>query len=152
MAMSEELFKLFESIVGPKNISVDDCILDAYAFNWLAESHPLFAPNKYGYRPLAVIMPGSTEEVQAILKACNRYGIKYKAHSTGYGIHAFPGIEDVLVIDLRRMNRILEIDEKNKVAIVEPYVNWAELGAEIIRYGLFTTPIQAGSRDKNYPN
>ena len=146
MTMSKEIYRVFENLVGPENFSDDDCIMDTYAFNWLAESHPLFAPHKYGFRPLAVIMPGNTEEVQAIIKACNQYDIKYKAHSTGYGIHAFPGVEDTLVIDLRRMNRILEIDEKNKIALVEPYVNWAELGSEIMKYGLFTTPVQAGSQ------
>ncbi len=146
MAISQKVLDVFKKIVGPENFSDDQCILDTYAFNWLAEAHPLFAPSKYGYRPPAVILPGTVEEVQAVVKACNLYDVKYKAHSTGYGIHAFPGIEDVLVIDLRRMNRILEIDEKNKAAVVEPYVNWAELGAEVMKYGLFTTPIQAGSQ------
>jgi len=146
MPLTSRIYKVFENIVGPENISDDPAILDTYTFNWLAESHPTFGPSKYGYRPPAVLLPGSTEEVQAIVKACNRFKVKYKAHSTGYGIHAFPGIEEVIVLDLRRMNSIIEIDERNKFAVVEPYVSWAELTSEIVKVGLFTTPIQAGSQ------
>jgi len=146
MALEKHVYKAFEEIVGEDNIADDPAILDTYAFNWLAESHPLFAPGKYGFRPEAVLLPGSAREVQDIVRLCNRYRIRYKAHSTGYGIHAFPGVEGVVVLDLRRMNRILEIDERNKFAVVEPYVTWAELCAEIIKVGLFTTPIQAGSQ------
>ena len=146
MALDERIYKAFENIVGTENIADDPAILDTYAFNWLAESHPLFAPNKYGYRPEAVLLPGSLEEVQAVVRLCNLHKIRFKPHSTGYGIHAFPGVEGVLVLDLRRMNRIIEIDEKNKTAVVEPYVTWAELSAEAMKVGLFTTPIQAGSQ------
>lgn len=146
MAFPERIYKDFENIVGTENLSDDPAVLDTYTFNWLAESHPLFAPSKYGFRPEAVMLPGSLEEVQAVVKLCNRHKVRFKAHSTGYGIHAFPGMEGVLVLDMRRMNRIIEIDEKNKLAVVEPYVTWAELSAEAMKVGLFTTPIQAGSQ------
>ena len=39
----------------------------------------------------------------------------------------------VIVLDLRRMNRILEIDEKNMFAVVEPYVIGAQLQAEVMK-------------------
>lgn len=146
MALDKEVYSAFENIVGPENMDDDPVILDSYAYNWLAETHPIFAPSKYGFRPVAVMLPGSAEEVQAIVKLCNRHNVTFKAHSTGYGIHAFPGVEGVLVMDLRRMNRIIDIDEKNKTAVVEPYVSWAELIGEILKLGLFTTPIQAGSQ------
>jgi FAD/FMN-containing dehydrogenase len=35
-------------------------------------------------RPVAVLMPGSTEEIQAIVKTCNRYKVKVKPCSTGW--------------------------------------------------------------------
>lgn len=152
MSISKEILEDFKKLVGEKNFSDDPCILDTYAFNWLAEMHPKFTPSKYGYRPPAVILPGSVDECQAIVKMCNKHGVKFKAHSTGYGIQAFPGIEDVIVVDLRRMNSILEIDEKNKIAVVEPYVNWAELSCEVMKVGLYTTPIQAGSQSSVLAN
>ena len=147
MGLSREIYQVFEDIVGKENITDSDVILDAYTYNWLVEFMPDCTPGKYlNNRPLAVILPGSTKEVQSIVKACNRFGIKYKPSSTAYGAHAFSLQEDVIHLDLKRMNRILEIDEKNRIAVVEPYVPWAQLTAEIMKKGLFGTPHQAGSQ------
>lgn len=145
--MEREIYRVFEDIVGKDNISDDPVILETYSFNWLTEFLPRSAPSKFmEHRPLAVLLPGSTEEVQKIVKACNRFRIKFKALSTGYGSHSLQGQEGVIILDLRRMNRIIEIDEKNKFAVVEPYVTWAQLQAEAMKVGLFTTPVQAGSQ------
>ncbi len=147
MSLLEHVFQVFSDIVGPENITSEPVILDGYAFNWLVEFNPGTAPGKFmKHRPEAVLLPGSVEEVQAIVKACNRYGVKYKAMSTGYGSHAFPQQEGVIMLDLKRMNRIIEIDAKNKYAVVEPYVAWAQLTPEILKKGMFTTPVQAGSQ------
>jgi glycolate oxidase len=146
MALERDVYRGLENIVGWENISNEPVILDSYTFCWLSETHPQFAPSKYGIRPEAVLLPANTEEVQAIVKVCNRYKIKYKAHATGYGVFAFPYQEGVVLLDLRRMNRILEIDEQNKFAVVEPYVTWAELNAEAMKKGLFSTGIQGGSQ------
>ncbi|MBW1989354.1 MAG: FAD-binding oxidoreductase [Deltaproteobacteria bacterium] len=147
MPLSKDVYRVFEDIVGEKNISDADVILDAYTFNWLVEFHPGCAPGKYlQNRPLAVILPGSAGEVQAIVRACNRYGVKYKPSSTAYGSHAFSLQEDVLHIDLKRMNRIIDIDAKNGFAVVEPYVPWCQLNAEAMKVGLFGTAHQAGSQ------
>ncbi len=147
MSLTPEVFRIFEDIVGEKNISDADVILDAYTFNWLAEFHPGCAPGKFVQnRPLAVILPGSAEEVQALVRACNRYGVKFKPSSTAYGSHAFSLEEDVVHLDLKRMNRIIDIDDKNKFAIVEPYVPWCQLNAEAMKVGLFGTAHQAGSQ------
>lgn len=145
--MNEKVYGLLEDIVGKDFISDDPVILETYTFTWLAEFLPECAPAKFmPYRPLAVVLPSTTQEVQEIVKICNRYKVKYKALSTGYGSHSLPGQEGVLLIDLRRMNKIIEIDEKNKFAVVEPYVIWAQLQAEAMKAGLYTTPIQAGSQ------
>ncbi len=147
MALQPEVYQVFTDIVGVQNITQEDVILDAYTFNWLVEFMPEAAPGKYlPHRPAAVLLPGSAEEVQAIVRACNYYKVKFKAFSTGYGAHSLPLQEGVVVLDLRRMNRILEIDEKNKYALVEPGCTWAQLTAETMKRGLFTTPHQAGSQ------
>ena len=52
--------------------------------------------------------------------------------------------EPTLQLDLRRMNRILEIDEKNMYAVVEPYVICAQLQAEVMKRGLNINIIGAG--------
>jgi hypothetical protein len=146
MALSREAYRELEDIVGPENISDDPSIQDSYAFEWLAE---LVRPeqNHYMPRPVAVILPASTEEVQAITMVCNKYKIKIKPISTGWYHWAAPikDEDDTIQIDLRRMNRILEIDEKNMFAIVEPYVICAQLQAEVMKRGLNINIIGAGA-------
>jgi len=147
MVLARNVYQALEDIVGLENISEEPVDMDSYTLNWFPELDYRSSPSKFHFvRPTAVVLPGSTEEVQSIVKACNHYQTKYKAFSTGYGSHAFPGQEGVVMVDLRRMNRILEIDAKNKYAVVEPYVSWMQLQAEIYKVGLATTQIQAGSQ------
>ena len=89
-------------------------------------------------------MPASVEEIQAIVMVCNRYKVKFKAHGTGFGPFAVIGEEGFLSMDLRRMDRILEIDEKNMYAVIEPYVSLGALTLETIKRGLRTYVIGAG--------
>jgi len=144
MALSKDIYHALKEIVGRENISKDPATLDAYAFQYLAE---LARPeqSRFMIRPEAVIMPGSTEEVQAIVKACNRYRIKVKPYSTGWYFFGAPQSEGVVQLDLRRMDRILEIDEKNMIAVIEPYVICATLQAEAMKVGLNCHMIGAGA-------
>ncbi|RJP70300.1 MAG: FAD-binding oxidoreductase [Candidatus Abyssobacteria bacterium SURF_17] len=142
--MNSEAYKMVENIVGPDNVSQDPGVLDAYTYQWMGEmtgGGTRFGP----YRPACVALPSTTEEVQAIVKVCNRFGLKFKAHSTGWGLYASPGGGGVVVLDLRRMNRLIEINEKDMYAVVEPYVIWAQLQAEAMRKGLNCVTIGAGS-------
>jgi glycolate oxidase len=86
MALSREIYRALEDIVGPDNITEEPATLDSYAFQLNAETSR--GGSKFLPRPLAAVVPGSTEEVQAIVKACNRYKIKYKAYGTGWGVQA----------------------------------------------------------------
>ncbi len=146
MTLLKSAYQDLEDIVGPDYISDDPSIQDSYAFQWLAE---LVRPEQSHYmpRPVAVIMPASTEEVQAITMVCNKYHMKIKPISTGWYHWAGPikDEDDTLQVDLRRMNRILEIDEKNMFAIVEPYVICAQLQAEVMKRGLNINIIGAGA-------
>ena len=99
----------------------------------------------FSSRPVAAVLPGSAEEVQAIVKACNRFKVKYRAHSTGWVWLITPMAENVVILDMRRMNRILEIDKKNMFAVVEPYVVAAQLQAEAMKVGLNCNLIGAGA-------
>jgi len=145
MALSQEAYQALEDIVGAENVSRDPAVLDSYAFQWLAD---LIRPNLSHYMPraVAVVMPGSTEEVQAIIRLADKYRVKVKAHGTGWYHWSAPIYEDAdsLQLDMRRMNKILEIDEKNGIAIVEPYVIAAQLQAEAIKRGWNCLIIGAG--------
>ena len=142
MALTRNVYQILENIAGPENISEEPVVLDTYSFQWLAET---VTGSKFFTRPEAVVLPGNTEEVQAIVRACNRYRVKYKALSTGWGPWNAPGSEGVVHVDLRRMNRILDIDEKNMYGVVEPYVIFTQLQVEAMKRGLTCHIIGAGA-------
>lgn len=140
--MDDRVFKEIEDVVGDENATRDPAILETYAYQFIAE---LVSGDKYMGRPCAVALPGSAEEVQALVRLCNREKIKFKAISTGWGAYGASTDDGILQIDLRRMNRILEIDTRNMYAVVEPYVVGATLQAEAFKLGLNTHIIGAGS-------
>src|SRR6266511_2701569 len=75
------------------------------------------------FRALAdfVVFPTSVEQVSAIVRLANREGLPFVARGAGTGLSGgcLPA-EGGLVISLMRMNRVLEVDYDNQVAIVEP--------------------------------
>jgi hypothetical protein len=146
MKLSKEIYQEFENIVGPDFISDDPAILDTYTTPMCQSQHHLGPA--YGVstpRGLAVLLPSSTEEVQAILITCNKHSIKYKAASTFWTSRANISDDDAITLDMRRMDRILEINEKDQYAVIEPYVTGATLQAEAMKKGLNITIIGAGS-------
>ena len=73
--------------------------------------------------PLAVVLPTSTEQVQAVIRVCHRERIPFVARGSGTGLSggALP-VNNGIVISLARMNRILEVDLANHRIVVEPGV------------------------------
>jgi glycolate oxidase len=128
-----EVYRALEGVVGPDYVTNEPAILDGYCFGWGGE--------KFSVRPLAAITPASTEEVQAIVKVCARHKIKFKAHSTGFSMG---NMSPLVAVDLRRMNQILEIDEKNMIAIIEPYCSFGAVMNAVIEKGLRVYQIGAG--------
>lgn len=78
----------------------------------------------------AALAPASTEEVQAVVRIANRHRIPLYPISTGrnlgYGGSA-PAMSGSVVLDLKRMNRILEVNEKEAWCLVEPGVSYFDL-------------------------
>ncbi len=138
--LPKEAYEEMEDILGPENITQEPGILDSYAWQPAVN----LGDNAWIPRPAAVVLPGTTEEVQKIVRTCNKHRVKFKAHSTGWASWGGPGEEGVVQIDLRRMNRIIEIDEKNMFAVVEPYVCCSQLQAEVMKRGLNCHIIGAG--------
>ena len=97
------------------------------------------------------MLPASTAEVQTIVRMCNKFNIQYKASSTGWGIYNDPSGPGVIRLDLRRMNKIIEINEKNMYAVVQPYVIGAQLQAELMKKGLNCNMCGAGSNCSALP-
>jgi len=136
----KDMYKEMEDVLGPDNISQEPGVLDGYAWQPVLS---LFK-TKWLNRPAAVVLPETTEEVQKIVKIINKHKMKFKAFSTGWAAWGGPSQEGVVQIDLVRMNRIIEIDEKNMYAVVEPYVCGSQLQAEAMKKGLNCHIIGAG--------
>lgn len=128
-----EIYRALEDVVGSEYVSQEPVTLDSYSFGFGLDAA---IGSKFADRPWAVILPGSTKEVQGIVKVCNRFKIPFKAITTGFGHLGIHGKERFVCIDLRRMNRILRVDEKNMYAVFEPYTSFAALTNAAIKKGL----------------
>jgi glycolate oxidase len=138
--ISEEKYQALEAIVGPEFITREPAVLDGYAWQPLWNK----GPEMYIHRPIAVVLPANTEEVQAIVRVCNEMGIPYKAFSTGWGVFAGCKMENEILIELRRMDKIIEIDEKNMYIVVEPHAIGGQIIAECMARGLHCHIVSSG--------
>ena len=125
--VSEGDFRLalaeFTAIVGREAVLAGDVATQAYL--------DPFAPGDAGaYRASAAVMPSGVEQIRAVLGVANRYRVPLWTVSTGrnfaYG-GASPRLAGSVVLDLQRMNRILEIDDTLGFALVEPGVSYYDL-------------------------
>jgi FAD/FMN-containing dehydrogenase len=110
---------------------------DAVGAEWVFTSDADVALYRDAYSPFrgepeerlasAAVAPHSVEEVQAVVRAANAYRIPIYPISTGknlgYGGSA-PNLSGSVVLDLKRMNRILDVSERNASALVEPGVSY----------------------------
>lgn len=91
--------------------------------------------------PDAVLMPGSTHEVQQIVKLAARHQIKIVTRGSGTNLSGGTvPIEGGIVVVLTRMNRILEIDQDNLTATFQPGVITGHLHQAVEALGLFYPP------------
>jgi glycolate oxidase len=120
-----------ERIVGAEHLRVDPDALEFYGVDALGKGHPADL----------VVLPGSTEEVAAILRLCNdaRVPVVPRGAGTGYTGGAVP-VRGGVVLSLERFTRILEIDVANLLAVVEAHVITGDLQAAVERVGLFYPP------------
>jgi 4-cresol dehydrogenase (hydroxylating) flavoprotein subunit len=82
------------------------------------------------YTASAVVMPRTVEEVQQIVRIANEHGVPLwtfsQGRNNGYGGPA-PRVKGSVLVNLRNMNRVLEINEECAYAVVEPGVRWFDL-------------------------
>jgi FAD/FMN-containing dehydrogenase len=87
----------------------------------------------------AAVAPATLEQVQAVVRTANQHRIPLYTISTGrnlaYGGSA-PVYSGSVVLDLKRMNRVLEVNERNAYALVEPGVSYFDLYEAITKAGL----------------
>lgn len=116
-------------IVGATNISTGEAIGDDDTHDEALTAAPV--------RPVAVVRPGSTDEVAAIVTAAAARGIPLTARGSGTGLSGgCVPVDGGVVVSFERMARILEVDTENHVAVVEPGLTLAELDAALLPHGL----------------
>ncbi|NKJ43090.1 FAD-binding oxidoreductase [Novosphingobium sp. SG720] len=99
-----------------------------------------FTPDPRGeHIPSGAVAPASVEQVQAILKVANRHKLPLWTVSTGknmgYGC-ATPASSGQMILDLKRMNRIIAIDADLGTALVEPGVTYQDLHDYLVAHDL----------------
>ncbi len=129
-----EALKQFRATVGEEWVFTSDEDVDLYK-----DAYSPFYGEPEEVTVSAAVAPTTTEEVQKIVKTANRYRIPIYPISTGknlgYGGSA-PNLSGSVVLDLKRMNRILDVDEARAYVLVEPGVSYFDLYRYINEKGL----------------
>jgi glycolate oxidase len=136
MALTNDEFKALEDIVGTEYITREPVIMESYNQVWgnkLAFGHKRHNP------PAAILLPGTVEEIQRIIRYCNETDILFKPFARAFENVATKLSNDRgILLELKRFNRILELDEKNMHAVVEPFVTVYQLQDAAAKVGLYT--------------
>jgi glycolate oxidase len=124
-------------ILGTAHVRADAESCATYGTDALKKGHPADV----------VVFPGSTEDVSRVMRICHdtRTPVVPRGAGTGYTGGAVP-IRGGVVMSLERMNRIVEIDQANLLAVVEPFVVTGNLADAVERVGLFYPPDPASLR------
>jgi glycolate oxidase len=135
--IDESVIHELRGIVGEANLLTADEDLIAYGYDgtW------------FECRPLAVVLPETVKQVAAVhrLASSRRIALTPRALGSGLSGGSVPA-NGSIVLGVARLNRILEIDEANRVAVVESGVINATLQAEVESRGLFYPPDPSSMR------
>ena len=125
------VLKELEKIVGRTNLFTDAEELVVYSYDATRQES----------LPWAVARPASAREVSEIILLANRerFPVVPRGAGTGMSGGSVPA-SGGLVLSFERMNRILEINEQNRMAVVEPGVITGDLQREVEARGLFYPP------------
>lgn len=134
--LSRKIISKLKKIVGSEHLTCEREELQCYSYDGTAME----------FLPAAVVFPGSVEEVSAIMRLASEFVFPVVPRGAGTGMTggALP-ISGGLVMAMGRLNRILEIDRANQVAIVEPGVITGQFQKEVGRLNLYYPPDPASS-------
>ncbi len=91
--------------------------------------------------PRVLVRPGSTAEVQAVLRVAAALRVPVVARGAGSGLSGGANaVDGCIVLSLMRMNRVLELDRSGMYAVVQPGVLNARVKATAAEHGLWYAP------------
>jgi hypothetical protein len=137
VALKEDL----ASIVGAENVFDEPEVLDKYS-----RDYSFVQPR----RPSIVAKPKNAEEVQKIVKYANTGSIPVTPRSSAVSFYG-AGIPNQggIIADMSRMNRVLEVDPRNKKCKVEPGVTYAQVQEELAKHGMYVANPLLPHKDKS---
>ena len=111
MIMRKKLFRALEGIVGRGNVLRDRAALSVYDYD----------ASLFRGHPDAVVFVTSTEQVSQLVKLASRTGVPYVARGSGTNLSGGSILHHGgIIINLCRMDRILELNFRDRTALVEP--------------------------------
>ncbi|MDQ2772567.1 MAG: FAD-binding protein, partial [Bacteroidota bacterium] len=139
-ALTPELLVAFEAIVGSAHVLTAaraEAAATADAYADYGRDHT----EDFHFAPDVVLRPGSAAEIGAIMRLCHAHHLPLTPRGAGTGLSggALP-IHHGVVLSTERLNRILEIDERNLQATVEPGVINEVFQNAVKEVGLFYPP------------
>ena len=133
MAISPALTKEFMDIVGKDNVLTEETDRQAYSYD-AAVLTPVV--------PALVVAPTQQEELGKVVKLAYENGLPITVRGSGTNLSgaSIPEEGDGIVILTNRLNKILEINEEDLYAVVEPGVITAQFAGAVTQRGLFYPP------------
>ncbi len=134
--VSPKFIEKVKGIVGEENVSESECDLISYSLDYWLYGIFLSQYGKLPSLPSVVISPGSSEEIQSILRCANEYKVTITPFGGGSGVlgGAIP-IEESAILNLQRMNKFISLDETSLVAEFEGGIIGANLEQELNHRG-----------------
>lgn len=131
------LWQALEHILRPNQVFKDLAVRTAYEFD---------ASLARG-RPDTVVIPETAAEVVKVVQVAEEYGVPLVARGAGTGLSGGAiANRGGIVIAFTRMDRILRIDKRNRLAIVEPGLINDRLTTEVSKHGLYYAPDPSSQR------
>lgn len=128
--VTEEMLEELRAAVGADNVKVDTETLDRYKTDEETDPH-------YHHLPEVVVLPGSTEEVAAVMKLANKYLVPVTPRSAGTSVScgAVPVCGGIVLL-LERMDKIIELNTDAMYMVVEAGARTSEIQAKANEAGL----------------
>ncbi|MHA2391369.1 MAG: FAD-binding oxidoreductase [Promethearchaeota archaeon] len=122
-------YEEIENIVGTKYVTNSEPICYSYSMNCDYTLQGI---------PDIVVKPRTPEEISEILKVANKYKVQVIPRGGGADLTggAKPIGDGGIVLDVTRMNKILDVDEENRIVTVEVGISWSELCEQLSNVGI----------------
>ena len=124
----KDIIEKLQGVCGSEHVLTDDVDREFYAMD------------VYNFRelPIAVVQPGSVEELQQVARTATAAGVTLVPRGGGasYTDGYLPTTSNSLLIDTERMNAIVEVNAEDMYVTVEPGITWADMTAALAENGL----------------